>query len=1017
MSSLLKSPLDNSIANAVYNEIQNRSARYYYFLGKTLRWTDETNPPYPIDSFNYELNTRNEIITMKEVNSTDVAFVIPRKDWATGFVWDMYDDQYSTEVQGINLITGGYGYSSVPTITISGGGGTGASAVATLLNGSITAITLTSRGSGYTSTPSVVFSGGGGSSVTATAVVNIAYSGTQRLEDTNCYVLTDDYNVYKCLDNNNNAISTYKPIGTVVDPVIMPDGYMWKYLYSIPIALRNKFLTDVYMPVVNSIRSQFYSNGEILNIKIDNAGQNYTFANISVAGDGYRSADPLLLTSLSISNGGSNYTSGATLSIAPPFSGANTWTASVGILLGQKVEYNNNMYECTVSGTTATPAPTHKSGIVANGTAALKYIGTRATGTLTTTSNVVTGYVLNGQIYDITLGSGGLGYSSAPTVSLSNGFISVASSATTTITLSSAASLTAKQAVVFDKSFGNVVAGTTYYVYATTTSSTTFQISATSGGTVFTVGTGTSLSVTGTLTASGTNFVGSSIMNGTSVSRVYITNSGDNYTSVPQVTFGTQWLPSTAYTVGQQIFTSGRLYTVTVAGTTTTTAPTINGAIASIPVTSGGTGYTSSPTFTVSAPDVTGGTTAVIAATYSAGVITGITISSGGSGYINPPTITYTGGGGSGLVLGTPVLQTVTNGTATLVYAGIPATGTAVLKYGSGYSALPTVTINPVSSGSGATAYFVGTQSSAKLIPLISNGQITAVQIDNGGTGYTYANITVTGDGTSAALSADLSPGDINTLQANTELLTPDGRIMAYPVISGGYGYGSDFPVTITGDGTGAAATANIVNGRVNKITVTNYGLGYRWCKVAFDQGSGTGAAARGVMAPYGGHGKDPITGMFAKTLMFYSNISKDTNQGFTVNNDFRQLGVIKNPRQFGSYGNLANILASACYVVTGFIDTTNFTQDMSVNLGTASGPLFRIVALTSTGVLLQSLDNAEPVVGSVFINAAGNTFSASGVTAPTADKYSGNILFIDNKVAFTPTADQNVTMRTVIHF
>jgi len=169
--------------------------------------------------------------------------------------------------------------------------------------------------------------------------------------------------------------------------------------------------------------------------------------------------------------------------------------------------------------------------------------------------------------------------------------------------------------------------------------------------------------------------------------------------------------------------------------------------------------------------------------------------------------------------------------------------------------------------------------------------------------------------------------------------------------------------------------------------------------------------------APYGGHGKDPITGMFAKTLMFYSNVSKDTNQGFTVNNDFRQLGIIKNPRQFGAYGNLASSLASACYVITGFMDTTNFAQDMSVNLGLSTGPLFRIVALTSTGCLLQSLDNAVPAVGNVFLNAAGNTFSASGVTPPNADKYSGNMLFIDNKVAFTPTADQNVTLRTVIHF
>jgi hypothetical protein len=50
-------------------------------------------------------------------------------------------------------------------------------------------------------------------------------------------------------------------------------------------------------------------------------------------------------------------------------------------------------------------------------------------------------------------------------------------------------------------------------------------------------------------------------------------------------------------------------------------------------------------------------------------------------------------------------------------------------------------------------------------------------------------------------------------------------------------------------------------------------------------------------------------------------------------------------------------------------------------------------------------------------LNSIAQTFSAAGVTAPTADKYSGHILFIDNKQAFTPTADQTVTLRTVIKF
>ena len=51
----------------------------------------------------------------------------------------------------------------------------------------------------------------------------------------------------------------------------------------------------------------------------------------------------------------------------------------------------------------ATPAPTHKSGVVSNGTAALKYIGTRATGTVTTSGGVVTGISLNGSILEINM--------------------------------------------------------------------------------------------------------------------------------------------------------------------------------------------------------------------------------------------------------------------------------------------------------------------------------------------------------------------------------------------------------------------------------------------------------------------------------------------------------------------------------------------------------------------------------------------------------------------------------------
>ena len=56
----------------------------------------------------------------------------------------------------INILSKGSGYTTTPNVTITGGGGTGATAVATLSGGTVTGITLTSGGTGYTSVSSVV---------------------------------------------------------------------------------------------------------------------------------------------------------------------------------------------------------------------------------------------------------------------------------------------------------------------------------------------------------------------------------------------------------------------------------------------------------------------------------------------------------------------------------------------------------------------------------------------------------------------------------------------------------------------------------------------------------------------------------------------------------------------------------------------------------------------------------------------------------------------------------------------
>jgi len=74
-------------------------------------------------------------------------------------------------VESVVITNGGTGYTSAPSVGFTSGGGSGAAATATLLDGVVVSITITNHGSGYTSTPTVGFTSGGGSGAAATALL------------------------------------------------------------------------------------------------------------------------------------------------------------------------------------------------------------------------------------------------------------------------------------------------------------------------------------------------------------------------------------------------------------------------------------------------------------------------------------------------------------------------------------------------------------------------------------------------------------------------------------------------------------------------------------------------------------------------------------------------------------------------------------------------------------------------------------------------------------------------------
>ena len=77
-------------------------------------------------------------------------------------------------VTSATVTAGGTGYTTPPTVAITGGGGTGATATASITGAIVTAINITNGGSGYTTAPTIGLTGGGGTGATATAAITLS---------------------------------------------------------------------------------------------------------------------------------------------------------------------------------------------------------------------------------------------------------------------------------------------------------------------------------------------------------------------------------------------------------------------------------------------------------------------------------------------------------------------------------------------------------------------------------------------------------------------------------------------------------------------------------------------------------------------------------------------------------------------------------------------------------------------------------------------------------------------------
>ena len=139
---------------------------YYLFIGKTSPFTtgttggSDTTPPTPVDTVTLDNYKWDSMIAAKRIGTTDVTYVIPRRNYAEGTTYDMYEHNISSS--------------------------------------------------------------------------NTTTSGATNLFDSTYYFVTDEFKVYKVLDNNGGTAIHGSILTTTQSDPFFSGGYL-QYMYTLSI--------------------------------------------------------------------------------------------------------------------------------------------------------------------------------------------------------------------------------------------------------------------------------------------------------------------------------------------------------------------------------------------------------------------------------------------------------------------------------------------------------------------------------------------------------------------------------------------------------------------------------------------------------------------------------------------------------------------------------------------------------------------------------------------------------------
>ena len=271
----------------------------------------------------------------------------------------------------------------------------------------------------------------------------------------------------------------------------------------------------------------------------------------------------------------------------------------------------------------------------------------------------------------------------------------------------------------------------------------------------------------------------------------------------------------------------------------------------------------------------------------------------------------------------------------------------------------------------------------------------------------------------------------------------------------------------IVGDGTGGKVKF-VTNGAgtITSAEIEARGSGYTYGNVLLGNGNlfsnaglssavTTGASAVGaievVLPPQGGHGSDQEVELNGKRVMTNIRLTYSEGSGdFPVDNDFRRIGIIQDPFNWGTttFSTADTLSGLKAVKITGA--SADFSVDEKITQTVTGGTAYGTVvswtldsgsttagvlkyiqtndAHTDSGVVRAFESNGSNAITGELSTASGNvdtaygstllgvTFS-SGLAAPEIENNSGEVIYVENRRLITRAPDQIEDIKLVIEF